>query len=361
MIRLSREQARRLAVRAQLLDARRPTDLVTLVEHLTHLQVDPTNAVAPAADHVPWSRMGHAHWPGAVDDAVADRMLFQVVGTVRSMADLPLFVEEMAAWPPEEGHGRQWVAANDGFRRDVLARLRDDGPLLSREIPDTSAVPWQSSGWTGNRNVNMMLEMLDERGEVAIAGREGRERLWDLAERVYPQVKRVPLEEARAERARRRMRSLGISRPRIPSSTAGEAWYLRPAGEPAVVQGVDGEWRVDADALDGLEGFEGRTALLSPFDRLVHDRERLLDLFDFDYVLEMFKPAAQRRFGYFALPVLHGDRFVGKVDAKADRKKGVLRVNAVHEDVPFDPATEAAVDAELEALAAWLRLELVGS
>jgi uncharacterized protein YcaQ len=126
------------------------------------------------------------------------------------------------------------------------------------------------------------------------------------------------------------------------------------AGEPAVIEGVKGEWRVDPAAL-GQE-LEGRTALLSPFDRLVHDRAKTQELFDFEYTLEMYKPAAKRRWGYFALPVLHGDRLVGKVDALADRKAGVLRVNAIHEDVKFTRAITKAVEAELDDLALWLGL-----
>ncbi len=125
-------------------------------------------------------------------------------------------------------------------------------------------------------------------------------------------------------------------------------------GEPAVVEGVKGEWRVDPAALD--DDFEGRTALLSPFDRLVYDRRRALELFEFEYTLEMYKPAAKRRWGYFALPVLHDDRLVGKVDASADRKADVLRVHAIHEDVKFTRAMTKAVQTELDDLAAWLGL-----
>src|SRR5205085_11837008 len=130
------------------------------------------------------------------------------------------------------------------------------------------------------------------------------------------------------------------------------------AGEPAVVEGVKGEWRVDPVALRDQD-FEGRTALLSPFDRLVHDRVRAQELFDFEYLLEMYKPAAVRRWGYFALPVLHGDRLVGKVDALADRTASVLRVNAIHEDVKFSRAVARGVQAELEDLAAWLGLDTI--
>ena len=129
------------------------------------------------------------------------------------------------------------------------------------------------------------------------------------------------------------------------------------AGESAVVESVKGEWRVDPAYLD--DDFEGRTALLSPFDRLVHDRARILELFDFEYTLEMYKPAAKRRWGYFALPILHGDRLVGKLDAAADRKASVLRVNAIHEDVKFTRAVGKAVQAELEDLASWLGLSAV--
>jgi len=129
------------------------------------------------------------------------------------------------------------------------------------------------------------------------------------------------------------------------------------AGEPAMVEGTKGEWRVDPAAL-GHE-FEGRTALLSPFDRLVHDRRRSEDLFEFEYVLEMYKPAAKRRWGYFALPILHGDRLVGKLDAKADRKASVLRVNAIHEDVKFTRTIAKAVAAEINELASWLGLQAV--
>ena len=131
------------------------------------------------------------------------------------------------------------------------------------------------------------------------------------------------------------------------------------AGEPAMVEGAKGEWRVDPAALQ--DGFEGRTALLSPFDRLVYDRGRTEELFDFEYTLEMYKPAAKRRWGYFALPILHHDRLVGKVDAKADRDASVLRVTAIHEDVKFTRAMRGGVNAELEDLASWLGLGAIES
>jgi uncharacterized protein len=352
--RLSKAEARRIAVRAQLLDAPRPTDLVEVVRQLTLLQIDPTAAIAPSADLVAWSRLGSDYQPAHLKQAVEqDRTLFELDALVRPMSDLGLYLAGAGDRPPREGP-RGWLRDNDSFRRDVLKRLRRSGPLASRDIPDTCVVPWSSTGWTNNRNVTQMLEFLMMRGEIAIAGRAGRERLWDVPERVYPADVVVPsVEEAERMRNERRLASLGVARQK------GTAMPLEPvivgeAGEPAVVEGTKGEWRVDPAALD--QDFEGRTALLSPFDRLVYDRVRTQELFDFEYTLEMYKPAAKRRWGYFALPILHGDRLVGKLDAVADRKASVLRVNAIHEDVKFTRTIIKAVDAELEDLASWLEL-----
>lgn len=350
MLTIDRTQARRIAVSAQLLDLPRPTDLLDVVRRLTFLQIDPTAAIAPAEDLVLWSRLGAAYRPEQLRDAAErDRTLYEVDAFLRPTESLGLHLADMRAGPPYDRQ-REWLKANDAFRRDVLARLREAGPLLSREIPDTAAVPWPSSGWTNNRNVTQMLEFLTIRGEIAVSGRRGRQRLWDLPERVYPKgVKAVPAAEARRLRDERRLRSLGIAR---------EPGVVGEAGELATVEGVRGLWRVDPEQLG--QPFRGRTALLSPFDRLVHDRVRLAALWDYEYVLEMYKPKALRRWGYFALPVLHLDRLVGKVDAIADRKAGVLRVDAIHEDVPFTKAMTAAVRRELTDLATWQGLVLGG-
>ncbi|MFI6600219.1 DNA glycosylase AlkZ-like family protein [Nonomuraea sp. NPDC050536] len=358
---LSPQDARRVAVRAQLLQRGRPTDLLSVVRQLTLLQLDPISAVAPSADLVAWSRLGSSYAPGDLRAALEDRRLIELRALLRPAEDLALYRAAMAArrasgeltdW---QRHRQDWVQANDRSRREILDLLRHRGALPSRELPNTFDKPWSSTGWTNNKNVTQMLEFLVQRGEVAVAGRKGRDRLWDLAERVYPDDPVVPVEEAVKERDRRRLRALGIARARCTAFPVEPA-DVGEAGEPAVVEGVKGEWRVDPSMLDG--GFDGRAALLSPFDRLVHDRTRALELFGFDYQLEMYKPADKRRWGYFALPILHGDRLVGKLDATADRKAGVFTVNAVHEDVPFTQAVAASVDAEIADLAGWLELEL---
>jgi len=353
---LTRKQARRIAVRAQLLDAPRPKDLLAVVKQLTFLQIDPTAAIAPSADLVAWSRLGSSYRPEHLRLALEeDRTLFELNALIRPMSDVGLYV---AASDGRGMHAKvdAWLRENDSFRRDVLRLLKRSGPLVSREIPDTCAVPWTSTGWTNDRNVTQMLEFLQARGEVAISGRVGRERRWDLPERVYPADAEVlSAEEAVRIKNERRLAALGIARARARAMPM-EPVHVEEAGEPAVVEGVKGEWRVDPRYLDGA--FKGRTALLSPFDRLVHDRVRAEELFDFEYTLEMYKPAAKRRWGYFALPILHGDRLVGKLDAAADRKASALRVNAIHEDVTFTRAITAGVRKEIDDLAAWLGLEV---
>ncbi|WP_408896370.1 DNA glycosylase AlkZ-like family protein [Nocardioides sp. R1-1] len=345
MVVLDRQQARRIAVRAQLLDRRSHGSVAEVVDELTLLQVDPTAAVAPSVDLVLWSRLGDDYEHSDLTFALeTERSLAELSSYVRPMDDIGLHL----AVAPRELHPsvHDWLAANQGFRADVLARIAAEGPQTAADIPDSCEVRWASSGWNNDKNVNRLLEVLTLMGDVAISGRRGKVRVYDLSDRVYPADLDVPsYDEARAALDRRELAALGLAR--------------SGPGELVTVDGCEGEWRVDPDAMAAVEApFEGRIAFLSPFDRLVYDRERALDLFDFTYVLEMYKPAAARRWGYFALPILVGDRLVGKLDAKADRKSGVLRVNAVHEDLPWDPATGDAVDAELTALAAWVGLDL---
>lgn len=359
--RLSRDEARQIAVRAQLLALPRPADQLDTVRHLTLVQVEPTAAVAPSAQVVMWSRLGSAYRPADLAAAVAAGSLVELQQRLRPAEDIALYRAEMAAWPGTgtlrewQEDQRDWVLANDDTRRDILEKLHHEGPLPSRELPDTTLVRWESSGWNNDRSIRMLLQLMVRRGEVALAGREGRDVLWDLAERVYPDDPVVPLEEALRIRNERRLRSLGLARARA-VKTPEEPDDLGPVGEPAVIEGVRGSWRLDPSYLEG--SFRGRTVLLSPLDRLVFDRKRMEELFGFDYQLEMYKPAVERRWGYWAMPILDGDRLVGKLDATADRGAGVLRVDAIHEDNRFDAALRARVEEEIASLARFLDLDL---
>lgn len=357
---LTREEARRIAVRAQLLTAERPAGIVETIDALTVVNIEPTAAIAPSADLILWSRLGWPYQPADLARLVEeDRAIFEWGGFYRTMADLPLLRPEMAQ-RPQSHEAREWLEANARFRREVMGRLKRDGPLRPADIPDAAQVSWRSSGWTNNKNTLQMLEMLVLHGDVAISSRDAGGRLFDLAERVYPSdMPELSPEEAARERAERRLTSMGIARTKALAQPI-EPIDVGGVGEEARVEGVPGTWRVDPAAVAEIDRFTPRTALLSPFDRLVFDRRRLEELFEYEYLLEMYKPAAKRRWGYFALPILHGDRFVGKLDAKADRKSGVLTVHAIHEDIPLSGSATAAVHREIRDLAQWLGLDVRG-
>jgi uncharacterized protein YcaQ len=356
--RIGRDAARRIAVRAAGLDEHRPADAVAMVRELVSLRVELTAIVCASADHIAYTRLGPSHRPVHLERALADGRLFERGWLLHPMEDLPLFLAGMRNWLDRAG-GRPWVEANAAFRKGILDRIADQGPLTSREIPDEAIVPWTSSGWTQDRNVTKMLDIMHMTGDLAVVGRVGRFRVWDLAERVYPaDVVEVPWEEARRRRAEQVLRASGVIRDSV-TSAPGELHTMPTLGEPVEIDGVPGRWRVDAGALASAgEPFTGRTAILSPFDRLVFDRPRAQALWGFDYGVDMYKPVAKRRWGPFPLAVLHEERLVGKVDARADRANGALVVNAVHEDEPFTAAMTEAVHDELDAFAAWLGLRL---
>src|SRR5437016_2537268 len=300
------DRARRIAVRAQALDGR-ASGILETVRRLGCLQIDPIATVATPQQLVLWSRLG------AFDIAELDRLLwnerklFESGAFIRPIEDYPLILARMRRKRTDkyasERRGTEFLQKNAPFRRYVLRELERRGPLLSRELVDTSVRTWESGGWYGNRNVTVMLELLERHGRVAIVGRRGGHRLWDLAERWFPPVEPPPLEEAERLLAEKRWRALGVRSDR------------------------DGGWEAHPDVQDGR--IPARTTFLSPFDRLIYDRDRAEALWDFRYRLEMYVPRAKREFGYYVLPILRGDRVVGRIEPVFDRKAGVLRVAGV--------------------------------
>jgi uncharacterized protein YcaQ len=321
------EAARRIAVRAQALDGSARGVLET-VRRLGFLQLDPIATVAPPQELVLWSRLG------AFDRTELDRLLWEE----RVLFEWNAFVWPIEALPIVRGLMRRWrtstryvserwvrtfLAENRSFRRYVLRELERRGPLLSRELEDRAAGERSDHRWYGSRRVGLMLTSLHLRGEVAIAGRRGRQRLWDLAERVYPATEALPLAEAQRALDEQRFRALGVRLQK-------ERWVAHP------------------DAGDGP--VPDRVTLLSPFDRLIHDRDRAEALFDFHYRLEMYVPPAKREYGYYVLPLLVGDRLVGRAEPVLDRSDGTLRLLGAWGD------TER-LDEALASLAGFLGVE----
>jgi uncharacterized protein YcaQ len=351
---LGRPEARQIAVRAAHLDVHRPDSVEELVRGIAMLRVELTSTVLESADHIAWSRIGSDFRSADIPRAVGLGQLFERGWMLRPMSDLGLYLAGMRTWA-DRSNARGWMEANADFARGILDRIADLGALTSRDIPDESFVPWPSTGWNDNRNVTQMLECLHMTGALAVVGRAGRLRVWDLAERVYPPAAEVPADEARRIRSERLLAACGIMRDSIAVSPT-ELHGVVPVGEPAVIEGVPGRWRVDPAQLG--RSFEGRAVILSPFDRLMTDPQRVARLFEFDYKLEMYQPASTRVWGQFALPILFGDRLVGKVDARSDRTAGRFVVHRVHEDVPFTTGMRDAIDAEIEAFAGWMRLRV---
>jgi uncharacterized protein len=368
---LSLEEARRLAIMGTGLGGPRPASLLEVVERLGNVQVDPTAVVERAERLTLWSRFGR------YDRDELRRMLeepprrlFEYRAHLIPVDDLPLHGPAMRRFPrPEYSRGRyigEWLRDNAAFRAYILGELRERGPLLSRDLDDRAEVPWRTGGWNDGKNLGRMLEILWQAGEIAISRREGSQRVWDLFERVLPSDDAdLPDEVVAIQLMESQLRARGIVEPgwgsaldyRLPARDLGEE-SLRADGVamPVAIDGLLGDWVTHADALRSLDAGEWHphTTLLGPFDPLIADRERAEWLFNFRFRLEIYVPAAKREYGYYVLPILHGDQLVGRIDPVMERKAGVFRVNAVHaeSDAPADawPAIEAAID----ELAEWL-------
>ncbi len=326
---VSVEQARRIAVRAQLLDGSARSVLET-VRRLGFLQMDPISTVATPQQLVLFSRLG-PHDATELDRLLwEERQLVEWDAFIWPIEDLPLVRARMMRHrrlgsSARDRWIREFLRENARFRRFVLRELERNGPLLSRALQTDLMPKGESHRWWGDRQVRLMLEVLQARGEIAVAGRVGKQRLWDLAERVFPPTETVPWREAERLIQEKRRRSLGV-------------WLER------------GRLHVHSDASD--EPVPDRATVLSPFDRLVHDRARAEALFDFHYRLEMYVPKAKREYGYYVLPLLVGDRIVGRVEPRFDSKTGALEVLGAWGDT-------TRLDEVLAELAAFLGADTI--
>ncbi|MBV8064129.1 MAG: YcaQ family DNA glycosylase [Actinobacteria bacterium] len=321
-IEVSVAEARRIAVRSQLLDGS-AAGLLETVRRLGFLQIDPISSVAPPQYLVPWSRLGF------YDRAELDRLLWEERKLVEWRAfiypieDLPLLQAHMRLLPTT--NGKAFLKENASFKRYVLRELEQRGPLLSREIAThTSRKDADRHEWWGARQMGLMLEVLAGQGQVAVVGRRQGQRVWDLAERWYPPTETISWKDAEAQIADKRWRSLGVKLER-------------------------GRLLAHPDAVDGP--VRNRVTFLSPFDRLVHDRARTEALWDFYYRLEMYVPKAKRVHGYYVLPILRGDRLVGRIEPVWNRRTRELAVNGTWWEDGVEPVS---LTRPLRELSRWL-------
>lgn len=381
--------ARRLALHAQGLASPPPrgrpdaTRVADAVARLGAVQLDPISAVARSPLLVLHARLGPGFGEEALDQAIhGDRACFDYWAhdaSIVPVADLPLHrwqqrrYLELDSVPAARRRG--WMAANAHFADAMVADLREHGPLRAQDLEDHSAEPWRWGYWTDEvserQTVTRMLGLLWMSGRVGVAGRKGIERLWDVFERCVPAdalaaADAAPLSDREVtERAvRRALGMLGVAKPahitrhftrgRYPELAAVLA-DLTAGGEltAVAVEGCRGTWYAPTATLDdAAELAPGRrTVALSPFDNLLCDRARTAELFAFDHRLEIYTPPAKRRWGYYVLPILHGERLIARADLKLDRDLRLLKVLSLHEE--HGRRAPRAVAEAIERLAAW--------
>lgn len=378
---ISLEAARRMAIVAQGFTRTRPAGLATrrhfssVMNHVGLIQIDSVNVVARSHELVLFSRIGD-HPKDLVAKATAAGDIFEYWG--HEAAHLPTAHHHLMRFRMREnsdGHWIQRVSAglekkNPRFLSDVLQRLRDEGPLVASDISTRQGPkgPWWD--WdTGKR----ALEVLFWRGDVTAYRRASDfARIYDVVERVLPkEVLNTPSpteHESRKQLLLIAARASGVATARDladyhrqkPKECLHIVNELVDSGDLEKVQ-VKG-WRDDAFMVPGatIPRTVQTRALLSPFDSLIWYRPRAERLFDFHYRLEIYTPAPKRKFGYYVLPFLLDGQLVGRVDLKADRHAGVLRVNAAYGEEGVDTTrVSRELAQELFAMAKWLKLSEV--
>ncbi|MDQ5820525.1 MAG: winged helix DNA-binding domain-containing protein [Actinomycetota bacterium] len=367
---MSLAQARRLAVAGTLLDGSLSGSarILDVVRKIGYLQLDPTNAVARSHLLVLFSRLG-TYDTAKLEQLLAERKLYEYSAAIVPADEYRLHLALMRRFPHMFRAGypdtiERWLADNAALRESILTQLRERGPLPSREVVDVSDRAWKSTGWTNDRNVTRMLELLWAKGEVLVHGRQSAQRLWALPEQVLPPAEPAPLDEVERHVALRSLRGLGVAtgqqvreEPFVGGPFYGLDDVVRELDgvEPVEVEGQKGTWyahRDDLKLLDRPEP-EPHTTLLSPFDPLIRHRKRTKSLWDFDFRLEIYVPK-EKRWGFFVLPVLHGNDLVGRIDPTMDRKAGVLRINRIKWEpgAPRDVPLETTVGGLAEFLGA---------
>ena len=377
---LSIAQARRVALAAQGFSYADRSRNVTwahmapMIRRLNLLQIDSVNVVARSHYLPLFSRLGS--YPQSTLDERAfgakKRALFECWAHEASL--LPMELHPLMRWRMARARAGDGVyKAMDRFGREERAYLKQvldfvtrNGPTFAREVPGGGKA---EGGWWGWSRGKLALETLFDQGLVTTATRDGFERRYDLPERVIPaEVLALPTPSER-DAIRQLLALSGLAHgvgtefdlrdyfrlPIADTKTALQELVEDGTFIPVAVEGWKPQAFLHKDAK--LPRKAGGTALLSPFDPMVWERARAERLFSFHYRIEIYTPAAKRKFGYYVLPLLHHDRIVGRVCLKADRQAGVLRANASHHEAHADPAaTAAALAEELKLMAGWLGL-----
>jgi uncharacterized protein YcaQ len=376
-IEFSREAARSLLLAVQGLGSppRRSAtrdDVLDTIRRMGVLQIDSISVVARSPYLVLWSRIG-AYDPIWLDELLAEGAIFEYWSHAACFVPIEDYGLYRRLMLDKTDKTRVWMEAHPDALEHVLGHIRKEGPVRSAEFARTDG---KAGGWWEWKPEKRALEHLFAVGELMISHRENFHRVYDLRERVLANVlptwedTLAPTEqEVRRALALKAVRSLGITVARwVPDyfrtpkkgaaslleELADDGSLLRAGieDEPAYVH--PGNARLAEEVLSGRQR-SSVTTLLSPFDPVVWDRARASELFGFDYKIEVYTPAARRRYGYYSLPILHDGALVGRLDAKAHRKEDLFEVKAAHLEpgVPVSDDLVASLAGALRACASW--------
>ncbi len=390
MRKISLADARRLVISSQHLAspkiAANKEGILQIIQDLGCVQIDPINIVAPSHQIVLWSRLGQYDIADFNQLMWEEHQLLEDWGHCTSIVpttDYPIFKTLKREWKPPSKF-QQWLTNNQKLRRYILSEIRQHGPLHTAHFKDKADVDWTSTGWTAGRNITQMLTYLWVTGKIMVARREGNTKYWDLTQRVLPKwtpTERLTSHQVRTRIAERALQALGLAQPNhiryyyirgIPENIAPVLSKLTSLKQIEQIQIINskskqplrGTWYIHKTNLPLLERIEngdwtGRTTLLSPFDNLIYERKRIEQLFNFKYRLEIYVPEKDRKFGPYALPILFGDQFVGRIEAKLNRETNHLEIRGIHSEPSTKLTKEVieAIQAILKEFATFLKAE----
>jgi hypothetical protein len=364
MVQLTVKQARRLALRAQLLTSPLPRNALTTIRHLGYVQIDTIHVIERAHHHTLWSRLPD-YEPTMLAQLMANQNVFEYwahAAAYLPLTDYRFHATKMGRFTEQSPWFKQTLKKYGDLMAGVKERIIKEGPLGSRDFSGTE----KRETWSF-KPARMALELLWQRGKIMVARRESFRRVYDLTERVLPDwVDTTPPGEDEVGRfiLHRALTAHGVLTKREIRGHLWSKWHgalplakMIDSGEviKVAINGLNEDHYALGEQLSGLpkRNPPRRLHLLNPFDNLLINRKRLAKLFDFDYALECYKPKTKRQFGHFVLPILWGSDFVGRLEVKAERKVGELRLIGLRWENAKKPDARLrqALDEKLAALA----------
>lgn len=374
ILKIPKETAQRLAIYSSLLSdehelATGKQGVLQTIEHLGYVQIDTISVIERAHKHTIWNRR-----PDFTDDLLhellaEDKRILEYWGHAHSYLPMKDFrytlpLKERRSNPESAWHKRITEMAGH-LKEPVLERITNEGPVSSKDFKDSDTV---EGGWGSYKHTSVALDLLFMEGHIMVAERQNFQRYYDLTERVLPEVidtSKPSTEEMGRYLVESTLRSYGLATDReikehiqlgLMSEIKEALEIMTESGEivPVEVAGIDNQiyyvFPETLDSIDSLSALDQQVSILSPFDNLIIQRERIERFFDFDYRLECYTPKKKRVYGYFVLPILYGNEFAARLDAKNDRKTNTLIIRNLMLEPGFDD-----IDSFLPHLASEIR------